>query len=99
MNKVELENFAKRARQRLVDSIKGYGNVEIPVYDYNGEIWYYAVNITDEKVDVVLPADLDIYRSGFYSEGDFVVTSYYFDELSFNELYDIAFGVALLEEE
>ena len=99
MNKVELESFVKRARQRLVDSIKGYGNVEIPVYDYNGEIWYYAVNITDEKVDIVLQPDLEIYRSGFYSEGDFIVTSYYFDELSFNELYDIAFGVALLDEE
>lgn len=99
MNKVELESFVKRARQRLIDSIKGYGNVEIPVYDYNGEIWYYAVNITDEKVSIVLPPDLEIYRSGFYSKEDFVVTSYDLDELSFNELYDIAFGVALLEEE
>lgn len=99
MNKVELKNFAENARKRLISSIQGVGKVEIPVYDYNGEIWYYAVNITEEKVDVVLPPDLEIYQSGIYSEEDFVVTSYDFEELSFNELYDVAFGVALLEEE
>lgn len=99
MNQVELIAFAKRARQRLIDSIKGYGNVEIPVFDYNGKVWYYAVNITDEHVSIVLPPDLEIYRYGFYSKDDFVVTSYDLDELSFNELYDISFGVALLEEE
>ena len=48
------------------------------------------MNITDEKVSIVLPPDLEIYRSGFYSKDDFVVTSYDLDELSFNELYDIA---------
>ena len=99
MNQVELISFAKRARQLLIDSIKVYGNVEIPVFDYNGEVLYYAVNITDEKVSIVLPPDLEIYRSGFYSKDDFVVTSYDLEELSFNELYDVAFGVALLDEE
>ena len=98
MNQTELNSFVKRARQRLVDSIKGFGEVEIQVYDTNNEVWYYAVNLKDESVDVVMPEDIEIYQSGDYKESDFIVTSYYYDELTFNELYDIAQGVAILKE-
>ena len=99
MNQTELRAFVKRARQRLVDSIKGFGKVEIQVYDTNNEVWYYAVELKDECVDVVMPADIEIYQSGDYKESDFIVTPYYYDELTFNELYDIAQGVAILKEE
>lgn len=99
MNQTELQVFVKRARQRLIDSIKGFGNVDIPVYDSNSDVWYHAVNITDEKVDIVNPEDVELYHAGDYKAEDFVVTSYYFEELSFNELYDIAQGVAILKDE
>ena len=99
MNQTELNSFVKRARQRLVDSIKGFGEVKIQVYDTSNEVWYYAVNLKDESVDVVMPEDIEIYQSGDYKESDFIVTSYYYDELTFNELYDIAQGVAILKEE
>ena len=99
MNQVELIAFAKRARQRLVDNIKGFGKVNIPVYDSSNEVWYQVMVITDDGVEIVMTEDVETFISGNYDENDFVSSFEDFDTLTFNELYDIALGVALLEEE